>query len=317
MFPLDRRAFLPASALAAGGFPFAFGYSPRTRLPKRGKPAAKKIALVTTAYYYLSHAYHIGGRFLDGYMKGDEHHFPDFGITSAFVEQVKANDLSRDLAKDHGFRLSETIDDALTLGARASWPSMACCSSASTATIPTTRRGRSSIRATTSSRRSSRCSRRAARAYPSSATSTSVTTARRPRRWWRLAAKMNVPFMAGSSLPVTWRRLELDLKLGTKITDAPGRVARRTWKSWAFTPLETLQCMVEHADSPNGDPKPANQGVKAVTCLQGDEVWKAGDDGLWSWELLEHAIGRSPSRAPATSAPTAAGSRAPRRGATS
>ena len=25
-------------------------------------------------------------------------------------------------------------------------------------------------------------------------------------------------------------------------------------------------------------------------------MWKAGDDGLWSWELLEHALGRSPSR---------------------
>ena len=36
--------------------------------------------------------------------------------------------------------------------------------------------------------------------------------------------------------------------------------------------------------------------MKAVTCLQGDAVWKAGDDGLWSWELLEHALGRSVSR---------------------
>ena len=30
--------------------------------------------------------------------------------------------------------------------------------------------------------------------------------------------------------------------------------------------------------------------------MQGDAVWKAGDDGLWSWELLEHALGRSTSR---------------------
>src|SRR5207245_2741592 len=56
------------------------------------------------------------GRFLDGYMVGDEHHFPDFGIASAYVEQVKANDLSRDLGKEHDFRVSESIHDALTLG---------------------------------------------------------------------------------------------------------------------------------------------------------------------------------------------------------
>src|SRR5439155_17763835 len=51
----------------------------------------------------------------DGYLVGDEHHFPDFGIASAYVEQPK-NDLSRDLAVQHGFRISPTIDDALTLG---------------------------------------------------------------------------------------------------------------------------------------------------------------------------------------------------------
>src|SRR5579871_6793853 len=99
MLPFDRRSFLASSALlATGGLcpPLQGDETPRSRPPKRAKPAAKKIALVTSAYYYLSHAYHIAGRFLDGYMKGDEHHFPDFGIASAYVEQVKGNDLSRD-----------------------------------------------------------------------------------------------------------------------------------------------------------------------------------------------------------------------------
>ena len=53
--------------------------------------------------------------------------------------------------------------------------------------------------------------------------------------------------------------------------------------------LEALQCMVERRT--NGQ-----QGVKSVECLEGDAVWKAGDDGRWSWDLLEHALGRSPSR---------------------
>src|SRR5262249_17382021 len=35
--------------------------------------------------------------------------------------------------------------------------------------------------------------------------------------------------------------------------------------------------------------------VRAVTCLEGEAVWKAGDQGRWSWELLEHVLGRSPS----------------------
>ncbi len=38
------------------------------------------------------------------------------------------------------------------------------------------------------------------------------------------------------------------------------------------------------------------QGVKSVQYLEGNEVWKAGDDGAWSWDLLEHALSRSQSR---------------------
>jgi hypothetical protein len=53
--------------------------------------------------------------------------------------------------------------------------------------------------------------------------------------------------------------------------------------------LESLQCMVERRTK-------GQQGVKAVTCLRGEAVWKAGDAGRWSWRLLEHALGRSPSR---------------------
>ena len=110
--PLTRRAFLASAALAPAALrpPLARAIdTPRSRPPKRARPAAKKVALVTTAYYYLSHAYHIAGRFLDGYLVGDEHHFPEFGIASAYVEQVKANDLSRDLAKEHGFRSAELL----------------------------------------------------------------------------------------------------------------------------------------------------------------------------------------------------------------
>ena len=110
----SRRSFL-ASAALVGAASFARADSLRTRPPKRAKPAEKKIAVVCSVYWYLSHAYHIAGRFLDGYMLGEEHHFPEQGVASVCVEQHK-NDLSLDLAKEHGFRLSPSIEDALTLG---------------------------------------------------------------------------------------------------------------------------------------------------------------------------------------------------------
>ena len=48
------------------------------------------------------------------------------------------------------------------------------------------------------------------------------------------AKKMGFPMLAGSSLPVTWRRPELELPLGVKIKDALV-VSPANSKSWEFT----------------------------------------------------------------------------------
>jgi hypothetical protein len=109
---------------------------------------------------------------------------------------------------------------------------------------------------------------------------------------WQLAQKMyswagelKIPFMAGSSLPVTWRRPELELALGSAVEDALV-AAYGPIEVYGFHALEALQAMVERR-------KGAETGVKAVTCLTGNAVWKAGDSGQWSWDLLEAALGRS------------------------
>jgi len=91
--------------------------------------------------------------------------------------------------------------------------------------------------------------------------------------------------MAGSSLPVTWRRPELEFKADTPIEDALV-AAYGPLEIYGFHALETLQVMMERR---NG----GESGVKAVTCLTGKDVWKAGDAGKWSWDLLEAALGRS------------------------
>jgi hypothetical protein len=298
--PVTRRAFLASAALATGGLrpPLSFAAdTPRSRPPKRAKPADKRVAVVTTTYHYLSHAYHIAGRSLDGYLKGDRHHFPEFGVASCYVEQVKATDLSRGLAKEHGFRVSDTIEDALTLGtgklavdgvlliaehgdypyndrAQKLYPrheylkKIAAVFEASGKSVPVF------------------CDKHLS--YDRTKAADMVATAR----------KLRFPLMAGSSLPVTWRRPELEFPLGTKVTEALV-ASRGELEIYGIHALEALQSMVERRFEPSGGRQPPvlpQQGVKAVTCLQGDAVWKAGDDGRWSWELLEHALGRSTSR---------------------
>ena len=113
--PPTRREFL-FTAAAAAIVGKAAADRPRTTPPPRPKPATKKIAVLTTAYHYLSHAYHIGGRFLNGYLRDGTLHHPDFGIAGMYVEQQKEGDLSRELAKKHDIVLSKDVAGALTLG---------------------------------------------------------------------------------------------------------------------------------------------------------------------------------------------------------
>jgi hypothetical protein len=53
-----------------------------------------------------------------------------------------------------------------------------------------------------------------------------------------------------------------------------------------FHALEGLQCMMERR-------RGGETGVKAVQLLNGENVWSAGKNGLWSQELLSSALSRS------------------------
>jgi hypothetical protein len=296
MLPFDRRSFLATAAGFVGAGlvdPLCAADAPRTRPPKRDKPAAKKVALVTTTYHYLSHAYHIAGRFLDGYLAGDDHHFPDFGLAAAYVEQVRANDLSRDLAKEHSFRLSESVEDALTLGT-GKLAVDAVLLIGEHGDYKYNDRGQKLYPRYEYFRKIVAVFEKSGRAVPVFCDKHLSYDRKKAAEMVATARKMNIPLMAGSSLPVTWRRPELELKLGTKVADALV-ASRGELEVYGIHALEALQCMVERRFD-GADPKTPDQGVKAVTCLQGDAVWKAGDDGVWSWELLEHALGRSQSR---------------------
>jgi hypothetical protein len=288
---MNRRSFLASTsaALTAGlRPPLAAADFPRTRPPKRAKAPEKKIAVVCSVYWYLSHAYHIAGRFLDGYLVGDEYHFPEHGVAAVCVEQHK-NDLSRDLAKEHGFRLAPTIEDALTLGTGklAVDGVLLICEHGD---YPYNAKGQKLYPRHEYFTQIVKVFEKSGKTVPVFCDKHLSYDRTKAADMVATAKKMGFPFMAGSSLPVTWRKPELELPLGAKIQDALV-ASRGELEIYGIHALETLQCMVERRFK--GE---ANQGVKAVTGLQGDAVWKAADDGLWSWELLEQALGRSPSR---------------------
>src|SRR5881394_3136331 len=102
MSMLTRRTFLQTSlqttALAAAA-------------PQSGEP--KRIAIISTIYRYLSHAQHMGDRFLTGYPWAGAWHMPNMKVVSLYVDQKPEGDLSGARAKEFGFGVYPTVAEAL------------------------------------------------------------------------------------------------------------------------------------------------------------------------------------------------------------
>jgi hypothetical protein len=95
-----------------------------------------------------------------------------------------------------------------------------------------------------------------------------------------------VPFMAGSSIPVTWRRPPLRLPRNSDLVEAV-QVGFGPVEGYGFHSLEGLQCLAERR-------RGGETGVRSVQCLSGEEMWRALDKGVWSRQLLEAAMARVP-----------------------
>src|SRR3954453_24216488 len=105
--PLTRRHFL---ASTAGVLAAASGRAAAT--------VPKKVAAVVTVFTHNSHAEMIAGRLLESYTLDGKGERPNLQLVSLSTDQVPEADLSRALAKKHGFLLAPTIAEALTLGGK-------------------------------------------------------------------------------------------------------------------------------------------------------------------------------------------------------
>ncbi len=287
----SRRKFLAsAAALTLAGNAGAEDPGPQGSLPlSRTRPAKpsvqgrKPLAVVTTVYRALSHAYHIAGRFVTGYARGGQLHVPRHYVHSLYVDQKPENDLSGDLARDFGVRLGRSIADTLTAGGKLAVDGVLLIGEHGN--YPRNDRGQILYPRYEMMEQIVSVFRKTGQSVPVFNDKHLSYTFARGRQMLDWAAELKFPLMAGSSLPVTWRAPELEPRLETPFED--GLVAGYgPIEVYGFHALEALQVMLERR-------KGGETGVRAVTCLTGKDVWKAGDAGRWSWDLLEAALARS------------------------
>jgi hypothetical protein len=247
----------------------------------------KPVAAIITEYRRHSHADVIVGKILEGY-NYDGKEGPRLKLVSMFVDQFPDKDMSRDLAKKYGFTIYEKIEDALTLGGK-QIAVAGVLSIGEHGKYPTNDKGQILY-----PRR--RFFEEIAAAFAKYKKSVPVFNDKHLAATWADAKWMYdksrelfVPFLAGSSLPVTWRRPPLKLDKNCELVEAV-QIGYGPFEGYGFHALESLQCLAERR-------KGGETGVKSVQCLQGEAMWKAMDEGRWSKALLDAAMKVVPAHA--------------------
>jgi hypothetical protein len=263
--------FVGSAIPQAWSLPFLQAAGVRRKLP---------VAAVVSVYTPNSHADVIVGKILEGYQQ-DGGAGPNLELVSLFTDQVPSQDMSREKAKRHGFRISETVDDALTFGTdRLQVEGVLCIAE----------HGQYELTPETGQRM-----------YPRRRFFDDVVQAFRrcdqvvpvfndkhlAYRWddavamYETTRELSIPFLAGSSLPVAWREPSFNLTAGTEV-EAALSIGYGGFEDYGFHALEAHQCLLEKRRS-------GGTGIKAVQALRGEKIREAEAAGEWSSELFAAA----------------------------
>ncbi|MCI0700483.1 MAG: hypothetical protein L0241_05320 [Planctomycetia bacterium] len=253
------------------------------------QPAKKKLAVVTNIWTNRSHAWHMAERFLHGYPIEGKWHKPPIEVVSAYVDQKPENDLSAGRAKEFGFKIYPTIAEALRCGTD---------KLAVDAVLLIGEHGkypRNEFNQIQYPRYE--FFKKIVEVFDKDGRTAPVFNDKHLSWKWEwakemvdTAKKMKFPFLAGSSLPVTWRMPDLDMPFGAEV-DEVMCIAFGGLDVYDFHALETIQCMTERR-------KGGETGVTAVTGFKGENVWKALAVGSWAkggWDpkLFDACLARS------------------------
>jgi hypothetical protein len=276
---ISRREFIAGTAAA----PLA--------IHGQNRPARPKLAAVVTTDNRMSHAQHIVDRFVDGYGWNSTHHHPPMDLVGLYVNQVGSDDLSHERAARHpSMKIYPTIAEALTLGgSRLAVDGVVIVGEHGR--YPRNEKGQTKYPRYEFFQQIVKVFRDSGRSVPVFNDKHLSWNWDWAKEMYDTARTMGFPFMAGSSLPVTWRTPSLEMPAGARVREAMC-IGWGGVDSYDFHALETIQCMVERR--PGGE-----RGVKWVQAYRGENFWKAYKDGVWPQDLVKAALSRSHTLTPA------------------
>lgn len=283
----NRREFVASLATSAVAAASAGVLLPACASCKHKAPRSvsrKKVAIIATVVRKYSHAQHFIDRFIEGYGWQGQHHRPAMELASLYVDQFPKDDLARERSSRHGVRIYPTIEEALTLGG-SNLAVDGVLIIGEHGNYPKSEKGQTLYPRYEFFKAVTNVFQRSGRAVP-------VFNDKHLSTRWSECAEMvadskrlGFPFMAGSSLPVTWRIPSIDMPFDTPLQESLC-ICYGGVDHYDIHGLETAQCMSERR-------KGGEVGVKSIHAVKGQEVWAMLEEREATRRLMFAALARS------------------------
>ena len=258
---IHRRQFLSQFATLAGGACFL----PLTSFAQRPGQKKKTVAFLGTEVRTHSHAQHFLDRMTLGYGWKGHWVMPRVDVASVYIDQFPDGDLGRGRVARHGLNLCASIEEALTLGTgRLAVDGVVII--AEHGNYPRNEMGQKLYPRY-------EWFKEVVRVFEKSGKSVPVFNDKHLSTSWERCAEMvadskrlDFPFFAGSSLPVTRRLPSIDMPHDVPLSESVC-VAYGGVDSYDIHALETAQCMSERR-------RGGEVGIKSVHALRGEAMWR-------------------------------------------
>jgi hypothetical protein len=248
------------------------------------------VACILNAYFPNSHADVFVSRLLDGYRLNQAWHDPRLDTVSFYVDQFPANDLAREQAEEHHIEIYPSVVEAIRSGgSRIAVDAVAVIGEHGV--YPRTPRGNFMYPRWRYFDEITRAMREENRVLPMYQDKYFAYDWPDARRTYDRVREMRIPFMCGSTVPLSWQRPPLNLDRGVGyselLTTSYGDIEEHGYHG-----VELLQSMAERRAA-------GETGVSSVRWAKGADVWNMAAKGEWSRDLLDAALARRVNLVPA------------------
>ncbi len=275
-FALSRREVL--KSLSAGLLLPSLGRVATAADDRDIKP--KRVAAIVTHYIHNSHADVILTKILEGW-KHDGGPGPKLELVSMYLDQFPEGDMARPMSEKHGVPIFDTIAQAITRGTD-DIAVDGVISIGEHGDYPHNEKGQHLYPRYRFFTEIADTFEKHGRVVPVFNDKHLSTVWEEALAMYERAKRMHIPLMAGSSIPVSYRKPNVSIPMGSDIEAIVG-IGYSGLDVYGFHALELLQCFAERR-------RGAEVGVEWVDCLQGDDIWKTLDDGTVSRELFDAAL---------------------------